>query len=313
MGQAMKSVLFLVIATISVLASAEAAPFCASPSELKLLKAAMLEQALTSAAQSCHQSAEFGRFVAAYHTGMVASDRALKAFFARRKTGETYDAYKARIAEDLSARSLHDTAFCAEAARVFDIALKHKHAVPPKLIATGYEHCGKPGLRAPVAMPVMARAELALRPVKRASDPVPVPALSPAARKALALASRTPPTTAPTTPTATPPQPHPALRQEPPVKLAMPVPPAPPAPVRSASAQPLFVHAKSVAAAVSESGDEDMPYDPIPNAYKPGAYWVDQARETERYAPPRGRQPLVQGPDGRWYVVIDHHDHWTND
>jgi hypothetical protein len=57
-----------------------------------------------------------------------------------------------------------------------------------------------------------------------------------------------------------------------------------------------------------------MPYDPIPNAYKPGAYWVDQARETERYAPPqRERAPLVQGPDGRWYVVIGHHAHWTND
>lgn len=306
----MKPVLFFVIVTACATVSAGAAPLCATSSELKLLKAAMLEQALTSAAQSCHQSAEFSRFVAAYHTGMVASDRALKAFFARRKTGESYDAYKARIAEDLAMRSLHDAAFCSEAARVFDIALKHKQAAPPKLMATGYEHCGKPGVRAPVAMPVMARVEPALRPVKRAPDPLPVPALSPAARKALALASRTPPATAPTIP----PKPHPALRQEPPVKLATPVPPAPPTPVRSASAQPLFVHAKSVAAAVSESGDEDMPYDPIPNAYKPGAYWVDQARETERYAPPpRGRQPLVQGPDGRWYVVIGHHDHWTND
>ena len=129
-------VLLIAIAVLGM-AQAEAAPLCATPGELKLLKAAMLEQALTAAAQSCHQNAEFGRFVAAYHSGMVQSDRALKSFFARRKAGETYEAYKARIAEEIAARSLHDANFCAAAGRVFDIALKHKRAVAPKLIATG--------------------------------------------------------------------------------------------------------------------------------------------------------------------------------
>jgi len=277
--------LLLIAIAVLGMAQAEAAPLCASPSELKLLKAAMLEQALTAAAQSCHQSAEFARFVTAYQSGMVASDRALKAFFARRKSAESYQAYKARIAEEIAARSLHDGAFCAEAGRVFDIALKHKQAVAPKLIATGYEHCGMPHQAA--SKPVIA--EPALRPVKPAA--VPLPVLNPAAREALALAPRS----------DLPPRPQP----KPMVKLAQ-APLPPPVPLRPTPLR-APVPAKSAplqAALAPARSDASLPDDGVPNAYKPGAYWVEAPRE---------HPPLVQGPDGRWYVIIGHHDHWTND
>lgn len=287
MGRAMKSILSFVMPACLMAMSCAAAPLCASPSELKLLKAAVLEQALTSAALSCHLDAEFGRFVTVYHQGMADSDRALKTFFARRPSGESYEAYKARIADGLVVRSLHDEKFCAEAARVFEIALQHKQAAPPKLIATGYEHCGKP---------VMAAVEPALRPVKPA--PVPVPVLSPMARKALALAEHT---------ANPPPIPHPAMRPTAPMKFAVVAPKTAALP-----AKPVIRQAERIAPAPDVETVEDDTPDPIPNAYKPGAYWVD-----ERRAPPaeinREGPPLVQGPDGRWYVIIGHHAHWNSD
>lgn len=284
-------VLLIAIAVLGM-AQAEAASLCASPSEVKLLKAAMLEQALTAAAQSCHQSAQFSRFVAAYHGGMVQSDRALKAFFARRNVGESYDAYKARMAAEIASRSLHDASFCPAAGRIFDIALKHKHVVAPTLLATGYEHCGLPR-----AKPVIAEA--ALRPVKPVVAPPPV--LTPAAREALALAHRseTPPL----------PQPKPPLRVAQALLAAAPIHVAPlraPAPIKAAPLQTELVSAVPARAEV-----EEAPYredDRVPNAYKPGAHWVEQE------APPtRESRPLVQGADGRWYVEIGHHDHWTHD
>ncbi len=262
---------------------AQAAPPCATSGELKLLKAAMLEQALTAAAQSCHQSAEFGRFVAAYRGGMIQNDRALKAFFARHNAAESYQAYKARMAEEVALHSLHDAAFCADAERVFAIALKHKQAAPPKLIATGYEHCGAPR--------AAASAVAALQPVKAA--PAPVPVLSPLARKALALAPRK----------ETP------LQQPSPPKLV-----AQAAPVKAVKTAPDAAKQRALQAEPPpEDADQDQPPgDRIPNAYKPGAYWVNHDSQAEG-PPPRARHPLVLGPDGRWYVVTGHHDQWRDD
>ncbi len=301
----MKQSLFAVLAAGFVFGSAAAGPLCATPDELRLLKAAMLEQALTAAAQSCHQSVEFARFVAAYHAGMAKSDRDLKDFFARRKTGESYQNYKARMAAALSLRSLHDGAFCAEAKAIFDIALKHKQTKAPTLVATGYEHCGVPQM--PAAKPATAQVEPALRPVKPV--PVPLPVLSPAARKALALAHRS------DGPQTTPPH-----RKPPMAVAAQQTPPAPvrPAPVAALPAKRLPLQAELVAAEPPGAPEGDTAYRPadgVPNAYKPGAYWVrsDQERELQTAPRPPARDRLVQGSDGHWYVVIGHHDRWTND
>jgi hypothetical protein len=287
----MKQSLFAVMAAGLVFGSAAAGPLCATPGELKLLKAAMLEQVLTSAALSCHQNAAFDRFVAAYHNGMVANERALKAFFARRKTGESYEAYKARIAQKVAASSLQDGRFCEEAARVFDIALQHKQAQAPKLIATGYEHCAAP------QAPVMAKVDPALRPVKPAAKPVPVPVLSTAAREALALANR---------------RDSPLPQSKPPTRMAA-MPPARLSPVMAtavpAKRLPLQAELAVPVTSKAETIEDVLPSrDPVPNAYKPGAYWVNDAVQQ---APERHH--LVQGADGRWYVLIGHQDHWTND
>lgn len=300
----MKRFLFCVIALAGGTASTEAAPFCASPGELKLLKAAVLEQALTAAAQSCRLNAEFNRFVDTYRQGMVESDRALQSFFARHQTGEDYQSYKARIAATLAQKSLHDPAFCREAQRVFAIALKREKAAPPHLIPTGYEDCGSPAK--------LQAAALSLNPLRRASTPTPV--LPPEAEKALALAPHV--AQARATPT-----PIPTLR--PAVKLAGQKPPAAPklaatksdpvmpgsfrwtelpqGPVASTSAGHL---AKAgLPRGMTEEGASAN--DPLPNAYRHGAYWVvrDGSSTEERRSSPY----MFQGPDGHW-IVVTHRD-----
>jgi hypothetical protein len=163
---------------------AGAAPYCASPAEMKLLKAAVLEQALTAAAQSCHLNAEFSRFVATYKEGMVASDQALKVFFSSHKTSEGYEGYKARIAGQVSLKSLHDASFCADASRVFAIALKQEKAPPPSLIPTGYENCARPAPLLSAAMvehkspEAATTAALSLRKPVETAKPVLRPAIA---------------------------------------------------------------------------------------------------------------------------------------
>ena len=291
----MKRFLLCVIALASGTASAEAAPFCASPGELKLLKAAVLEQALTAAAQSCRLDAEFNRFVATYHQGMVESDRALKVFFAHHQTGEDYQGYKARIAATLAQKSLHDPAFCAEAQRVFAIALKREKAAPPHLIATGYEQCRLPAQTQTAAM--------SLSPAGRASPPAPV--LPPEAEKALALA--------PHGAQARAMPPVPALRPAPAMKMAVQKPAATAKPLTPGSfhwAELPQEHVVSTPArhitnaalprAMEEGASSS---DPIPNAYKRGAYWVvrDGSSTDDRSHPPSPY--MFQGPDGHWIVV----------
>jgi len=270
----MKRFLFCVIALASGTASAEAAPFCASPGELKLLKAAVLEQALTAAAQSCRLDAEFNRFVAAYHQGMVESDRALKVFFSHHHTGEDYQGYKARIAATLAQKSLHDPAFCGEAKRVFAIALTREHAPPPHLIATGYEQCRLP------AQTQTQTAAMSLSPARRAAPPAPV--LPPEAEKALALA--------PHGAQARAMPPVPALRPAPAMKMAVQKPATPARHITNAA----------LPRAMEESASSS---DPIPNAYKRGAYWVvrDGSSTDDRSHPPSPY--MFQGPDGHWIVV----------
>lgn len=296
----MKRFLFCVIALAGGMGSADAAPFCASPGELKLLKAAVLEQALSAAAQSCRLDGEFSRFVTAYHQGMVESDRALQAFFAQHRTGENYQAYKARIAATLAQKSLHDPAFCREAQRVFAIALKREKAAPPRLIPTGYEDCGSPAR--------LQAAALSLNPAHRASPPTPI--LPPEAEKALALAPHA------MQARATPPTPIPSLR--PSVKFAGQKPPVTP---KLATAKPDKVMpgsfrwtelpqgpvASTSASHLAKAGlprgmmEEGASTDPVPNAYRHGAYWVvrDGSSTEERRSSPY----MFQGPDGHWIVV----------
>jgi hypothetical protein len=136
---------------LSLLAgNAWAAAGCARPQEMKALQAAALQQQLMVAALTCHAAADYNRFVTSYRGALLESDRALMNFFLRQdvhKGADGYNAYKTRLANASSLRSLRDPQFCRSAKVAFDVALKRKGSLAelaserPSLIETGYTSC----------------------------------------------------------------------------------------------------------------------------------------------------------------------------
>lgn len=144
----MKRLLFGALAACLAATGAQADSICAAPQEIKVLEAAALQQQLMAAALSCHYTDEYNRFVTAFRTQLMQSDRALERFFARHRNTEGYNAFKTRIANEASLRSLKDPRFCESARMVFDSAFgaggqarRGLVPEPPSLIDTGYEFC----------------------------------------------------------------------------------------------------------------------------------------------------------------------------
>jgi hypothetical protein len=160
---------------------ADAGLVCASAPELKVLQSTALQQQLMVASLTCHMREDYGRFIAAYRDGLAQSDQALKAFFAARPRGEDYNAYKMRIANAASLRSVHDPQFCDSARKVFDMALGRRlerrglAAEPPQLVDTGYEGCRAVDDRRLIEAKAQPAAKLAQAP-----KPMPRPADVPA-------------------------------------------------------------------------------------------------------------------------------------
>jgi hypothetical protein len=352
--------------------SAKAALVCATPPEMKVLQSAALQQQLTVAALSCHMNADYNRFVAAYRGQLVQSDQALKAFFAARTRGEDYNAYKTRIANEVSLRSLHDARFCESAQKVFDMALGRGEVrrglapEPPQLINTGYEGCR------PVEDKLLT-AEAAPRPTARPQTKVaiakPAPRLKPVltaeAQHALALAPHVPvPQQRPQVAAATPkpmtkvaaiaiPKPvSVAVMAKQYVQQTIVAAPKPALLAKLASAAPLAAEPAPRTAPVEpeqpawdgpstdepqqrtatverpqwrprdgywQKDDEQVADDHTPNAYRPGATWVNDdgpAARPAAYAPPRRLPPhtyMVLAPDGRWVVVIGRQPRWVRE
>lgn len=273
-------------------AGAQAAAICAAPQELRSLQAAVLQQQLAAAAQSCHAGADYSRFVAAYRAAIVRSDTNVRRFFERHKAGESYEAYKSRIAHDVSLESLHDARFCAAAKAVFNLALGRSHgSAPPALVRTGYESC-RPIADKPVFATVPQPKPV---PSSRAAEVVPVPTPAPLGPRALAAIAAIP-----------------APLIVPPTRLAA---MAPPPALASRPAVMPIVSATSVAEPAPRAPEtaETDDWGNVPNAYQPGSRWV--GAEVKDPSPWRWQenQPanLYRGPDGRWYVRISRHDRWS--
>ncbi len=143
----MKKLLVAMTAFAALSVAAQAALVCATAPELKVLQSTALQQQLMVAALTCQMRGDYDRFVAVYRDGLIQSDTALKAFFAARPRGEDYHAYKTRIANAASLRSVRDPQFCNSARKVFDMALGRRlerrglAPEPPQLVDTGYEGC----------------------------------------------------------------------------------------------------------------------------------------------------------------------------
>jgi hypothetical protein len=183
--------IFIVTAMMAALSgSAEAGLVCVNSAEMKVLQSAALQQQLMVAALTCHLTDDYNRFVTSYRSKLIASDNELKAFFAAHRRGEDYNAYKTRIANTVSLRSLHDPRFCDSAQQVFDVALgrsgERRGLVPdpPQLIDTGYEGCRtvddkvieaearKPETKVAAVVPKPAPRTAKGKPVRMAAKPV---------------------------------------------------------------------------------------------------------------------------------------------
>lgn len=309
----MRTISIFAAAMVWGIGPAIAAPVCASQADMKHLQAAILEQALAASAQSCHMSADYGRFVALYHDGMVASDQSLKAFFAHQSVSEGYERYKARVAAVIADKSLHDPLFCAKAGRLFAVALKRDYGTAPRLMATGYEACAVP--QAPLKTATLQNSPaLAMR-----AAPAPSPLIAPLAKTSLALARIPVPR-----PRIAPPQlalakPKPAqaaagktvLTKTAAIKPAAAMPkkftwraldakaPAVLPPIMPVSAQSTPGTQNAVRHAASENSGPYRADDPVPNAYKPGAVWV--VRDSN--ASPYRNAHMERSPDGHWILV----------
>ena len=115
------------LAFLFLTGQAWAGGYCASPEESAALKIAALQQQLMVAALSCSETGSYNRFVIAYRTDLQRSDAVLQGYFLHSDPHggvAAYHAYKTRLANKASLRSLHDiVSYCADARAVFNAAL----------------------------------------------------------------------------------------------------------------------------------------------------------------------------------------------
>jgi hypothetical protein len=107
--------------------AALAARKCARPKEVTAIQAAAVQQQLMVAALTCHDIASFNAFQTGYARQLRRSDWRLRQMFRRLFRGrgmEHYHAFKTRLANNASMRSIQDNAgYCQQAGLAFAAAL----------------------------------------------------------------------------------------------------------------------------------------------------------------------------------------------
>ena len=298
--------------------NAWAAASCARPQDVTALRTAALQQQLMVAALTCHDAADYNRFVTSSQDELQKSDKALMNFFVRQdaRTGaDDYNAYKTWLANASSLSSQRDPKFCRSAKVAFDVALNRKGALAelaserPTPIETGYAICSPGAAKTEVADAAPSPPPRRLT-LSESTPSVPVPKLAPRPLRASPAVS---------------PQRVAAVAALPRGKadgsrIAGQLPARDShefgAYDRVADARiaddvgERDEFASDAADERDDAGDDAPRYAPryadatppraygnVPDAYKPGAYWVD-ANE----APVRPR--MVRGPNGYWYLLL---------
>jgi hypothetical protein len=109
-------------------ASAGSTSRCAKANEVTAIQAAAIQQELMVAALTCNQVSNFNAFQTGYSAELRASDATLEKMFKRLYGGghgeAEYHAFKTRLANDSSIRSIHDNpSYCRLASDIFTAAL----------------------------------------------------------------------------------------------------------------------------------------------------------------------------------------------
>jgi hypothetical protein len=121
------------LATIMIATGAMARPLppaakCAKPDEVSAIQASAIQQQLMVAALTCNEIARFNSFQTNFGSELRTSDATLAKMFKRifgAKQGEAeYHAFKTRLANDSSIRSIHDNVnYCQQAGTLLTAAL----------------------------------------------------------------------------------------------------------------------------------------------------------------------------------------------
>ena len=109
-------------------ALAAASATCAKPDEVTAIQTAAVQQELMVAALTCNDVTSFNAFQTGFGPELRKSDATLHGMFKRifgaRRGEDEFHAFKTRLANDSSIRSIHDNAgYCQEAGNVFAAAL----------------------------------------------------------------------------------------------------------------------------------------------------------------------------------------------
>lgn len=115
-------------AALVVATGATGAPRCARPDEVTAIQAAMVQQELMVAALTCNEIAHFNAFQTSFGPELRESDANLARMFRRlyggRRGEAEYHAFKTRLANHSSMRSIRDNVgYCRDAGLVFGAAL----------------------------------------------------------------------------------------------------------------------------------------------------------------------------------------------
>ncbi len=122
-------------------AIAAPAPKCAKPVEVSAIQTAAIQQELMVAALTCNEIEHFNAFQTGFNAELRASDATLEHMFKRlfggAKGEAQYHAFKTRLANDSSMRSIHDNAdYCQQARQVFSAALVSDKPALANFVAT---------------------------------------------------------------------------------------------------------------------------------------------------------------------------------
>ncbi|HEY4116010.1 MAG TPA: hypothetical protein VGM17_18280 [Rhizomicrobium sp.] len=104
--------------------TAQAFAGCTKADDGMAMRVAALQQELMVAALTCRAIPRYNEFVTSYRRELRASDDALKAHFEHARAGgiADYHAFKTRLANQDSIRSIHDANYCYEADAAFQTA-----------------------------------------------------------------------------------------------------------------------------------------------------------------------------------------------
>lgn len=118
----------LALALVVASGSALGAPKCAKHDEVTAIQAAAIQQQLMVAALTCNEIANFNQFQTSFSGELRRADASLQHMFHRLFGGgkgeAEYHAFKTRLANNSSIRSIHDnTGYCHDAGAAFEAAL----------------------------------------------------------------------------------------------------------------------------------------------------------------------------------------------